>query len=352
MIRQVVFALALLVTLGVFAFTIRRIVGFFKLTRPGFPVKQIGKRFGVMLKVAFGQTKIFRRPLIGLAHALVFWGFCIILFGSIEMVIDGLAGTDKSLSFLGGFYGFLMGSGDIFAYIVAIAVIIFLVRRIFLHIRRFEGIEMKRKSHIDAIVALSLILLLMISLAGMNTGYAGGRILSGEQMKGAYPVSAWLAGLIGNKSPESMHTLYEVCWWTHILSIFVFANVLPYSKHFHVFLSVPNVFLSRLEPLGKLTNMDNVTREVRLMMNPETAFAAAPSDVTRRALRGKGRGRCGLENILRFTFLHPMRTLHLGMSGKHHGQEAVTPQGDDGSQGKDEGKGTPDDQERQGLQRQ
>ena len=97
-------------------------------------------------------------------------------------------------------------------------------------------------------------------------------------MKGAYPVSAWLAGLIGNKSPESMHTLYEVCWWTHILSIFVFANVLPYSKHFHVFMSVPNVFLSRLEPLGKLTNMDNVTREVRLMMNPDTAFAAAPSD--------------------------------------------------------------------------
>ena len=278
MIRQMLFALALLATLGVFAFTIRRIVSFFRLTRPGFPVKQIGKRFGVMLKVAFGQTKIFRRPVIGLAHALVFWGFCVILFGSIEMVIDGLAGTDKSLSILGGFYGFLMGSGDIFAYIVAIAVIIFLIRRIFLHIRRFEGIEMKKTSHIDAIVALSMILLLMISLAGMNTGYAGGRILSGEPMKGAYPVSAWLAGLIGNKSPESMHIMYEVSWWTHILSIFVFANVLPYSKHFHVFLSVPNVFLSRIEPLGKLTNMDNVTREVKLMMNPDTAFSAAPSD--------------------------------------------------------------------------
>ena len=157
------------------------------------------------MKVAFGQTKIFRRPATGLAHALVFWGFCIILFGSIEMVIDGLAGTDKSLSFLGGFYRFLMGSGDIFAYIVAIAVIMFLVRRIFLHIRRFEGIEMKKISHIDAIVALSLILLLMVSLAGMNIGYAGGKILSGEPMKGAYPVSAWLAGLTGNKSQESMH---------------------------------------------------------------------------------------------------------------------------------------------------
>jgi Fe-S oxidoreductase/nitrate reductase gamma subunit len=277
MIRQVLFALALLVTLGVFAFTIHRIVRFFSFTRPGFPVNQIGKRFGVMLKVAFGQTKIFRRPVIGLAHALVFWGFCVILFGSIEMVIDGLAGTDKVLSSLGGFYRFIMGSGDIFAYIVAAAIIIFLFRRVFLHIRRFEGIEMKKISHVDAIVALSLILLLMLSLIGMNIGYFEFKTLSGEPLKGVYPVSARLAGLIGGTSVTSMGTLYNVCWWTHILTIFVFANVLPYSKHFHVFMSVPNVFLSRLEPLGKLTNMDNVTREVKLMLDPATAFAAAPA---------------------------------------------------------------------------
>ena len=69
--------------------------------------------------------------------------------------------------------------------------------------------------------------------------------------------------------------MFDISWWTHILTIFVFANYLPYSKHFHVFMSVPNVFLSRLDPLGKLTNMDNITREVRLMLNPETAFAAA-----------------------------------------------------------------------------
>jgi Fe-S oxidoreductase/nitrate reductase gamma subunit len=277
MIRQVMFALALIITLGVFAFTICRIARFFRFTRSGFPIKQIGKRFGVMFRVAFGQTKIFRRPVIGLAHALVFWGFCIILFGSIEMVIDGLAGTDKALSFLGGFYRVIMGAGDIFAYIVAAAIIIFLFRRIFLHIRRFEGIEMKKISHVDAIVALSLILLLMLSLAGMNIGYFEYKTLSGEPLRGVYPVSARLAGLIGNKSLTSMHNLYEVCWWTHILTIFVFANVLPYSKHFHVFMSVPNVFLSRLELPGKLMNMDNVTREVKLMLNPETAFSAAPA---------------------------------------------------------------------------
>jgi Fe-S oxidoreductase/nitrate reductase gamma subunit len=275
---QIVFALTLLVTLGVFAYTVYRLSRFFSFTRPGFPVKHISRRIGLMLEVAFGQTKIFRRPLVGLAHALVFWGFCIILFGSIEMVIDGLAGTDKILSALGGFYRFMMAAGDIFAYIVAAAIIIFLVRRLFIHIRRFEGIEMKKISHIDAIVALSLILILMLSLIGMNTGYYGYKMLTGQIFHGVYPISSLVAGLLTGISPDALHTLYDICWWTHILTIFVFANILPYSKHFHVFLSVPNVFLSRLEPLGKLINMQNVTREVKLMMNPDTAFTPAPAD--------------------------------------------------------------------------
>jgi heterodisulfide reductase subunit C len=280
MTKQIIFAISLLVTIGVFSYTINRIVSFFKLTRSGFPVKNIGRRFSIMLAVAFGQTKIFRRPVTGFFHALVFWGFCVILFGSIEMVIDGLTGTDKVLEFLGPLYSIIMGSGDIFALLVAISIIIFLSRRLFFHIRRFEGIEMKKISHIDANIALSIILLLMLSLLGMNIGYVEYKTLSGEVIKGVYPVSTLLAPLFANLSSETLFLQYEVCWWTHILLIFIFANILPYSKHFHVFMSVPNVFLSRLEPLGKLTNMDNITREVRLMMDPNTAFAAAPPDAT------------------------------------------------------------------------
>jgi heterodisulfide reductase subunit C/nitrate reductase gamma subunit len=279
MTKQIVFAISLLVTIGVFSYTINRIVSFFKLTRAGFPVNNIGRRLSIMLEVAFGQTKIFRKPVIGFFHALVFWGFCVILFGSIEMVIDGLTGTDRALEFLGPFYNLIMGSGDIFAFLVAISIIIFLSRRLFFHIRRFEGIEMKKISHIDANIALSIILILMLSLLGMNIGYVEYKALAGEVVKGVYPVSTMIAPVFAHLSSDTLYLQYEVCWWTHILLIFVFANILPYSKHFHVFMSVPNVFLSRLEPLGKLTNMDNVTREVRLMMDPNTAFAAAPQDV-------------------------------------------------------------------------
>jgi len=233
-----------------------------------------------MLSVAFGQTKIFRKPVIGLFHALVFWGFCVIIFGSIEMVIDGLTGNDRVLQFLGPIYSILMASGDLFALLVAIAIIIFLSRRLFFHIKRFEGIEMKKISHIDANIALSIILILMISLLTMNSGYVEYKSLMGEEIVGLYPIGKVLAGFFAGGPAESFRLMYEISWWTHILLIFVFANLLPYSKHFHVFMSVPNVFLSRLDPLGKLPNMDSITREVKFMLDPNMAFSAQAANVT------------------------------------------------------------------------
>jgi heterodisulfide reductase subunit C len=279
MTKQIIFAITLLVTIGIFSYTINRIVSFFRFTKPAFPVKDFGKRINVMLSVAFGQTKIFRKPVIGLFHAVVFWGFCMILFGSIEMVIDGLTGTEKVLKILGPVYKVIMASGDIFGLLVAISIIIFLSRRLFFHIKRFEGIEMGKITHIDANIALSIILLLMISLLMMNLGFVKYQSINGVAIAGVYPVSALLAGFISDNSAERFRIIYEVSWWAHILLIFIFANILPYSKHFHVFMSVPNVFLSRLDPLGKLPNMDSITREVRLMLDPNTAFAAPAGDV-------------------------------------------------------------------------
>ena len=138
MTKQIIFGFILLMTLGVFAYTVNRIVNFFKFTRPAFPVKDFCNRIKVMLTIAFGQTKIFRKPVLGFFHALVFWGFCVIIFGSIEMVIDGLTGTEKVLKFLGLVYDILMASGDIFALLVAGSILIFLSRRLFFNIKRFE----------------------------------------------------------------------------------------------------------------------------------------------------------------------------------------------------------------------
>jgi heterodisulfide reductase subunit C/nitrate reductase gamma subunit len=278
MTKQIIFLITLLITLALFSFTISRLISYFRFTRKGFPVRNLRKRFGIMMKVAFGQSKIFRRPVIGFFHALVFWGFCVIIFGSIEMVIDGISGSEKSLRCLGPVHNFIMASGDIFAILVAVSILIFMVRRLLFHIKRFEGIEMKKRSHIDATVALLLILLLMISLSLMNAGYTGYRMAAGEKINGIYPAGTIIANIFTGTSVAVFRVIYEASWWTHILLIFFFANYLPYSKHFHVFMSVPNVFLSRMEPLGKLITMESITREVKLMMDPVAAFSGTPAE--------------------------------------------------------------------------
>jgi len=270
MVKQLVFCTTLIISFGILAFTFFRIFSFFRLTKP-YPVKNINKRFILMLKVAFGQTKIFRKPVIGFFHALVFWGFCIILFGSLEMIIDGMFGLHKSFSSLGEAYNIIMAIGDIFAFVVLIAILIFLFRRTILHVKRFSGIEMLSTSHADANLALTLILLLMVSLLGMNAFWCA---LNPNKFSFVYPVGNILSKRFAYMPNVHLALYYKMCWWVHILVIFLFMNILPYSKHFHVFMSVPNVFFSRLDPLGKLPNMDNVTKEVKIMRDPNLAYAA------------------------------------------------------------------------------
>src|SRR5271157_4366132 len=100
MLKQLVFCTTLVISFGILTYTFYNIFSFFRLTKP-LPVKNIGKRFMLMLKVAIGQSKIFRKPVIGFLHAIVFWGFCIILFGFLEMVVDGIFDLNKSFSSLG-----------------------------------------------------------------------------------------------------------------------------------------------------------------------------------------------------------------------------------------------------------
>ena len=270
MSKQIAFIIVTLITLGVFTFTISRIISYFKMTKSAYPVSQIGMRIKILLQVAFGQTKILRKPVIGLMHALVYWGFLVITIGTVEMIIDGLFSTERMLSPLGGFYDFVTASGDIFAVIIIIFCLAFLFRRHAIKVKRFSGIEMTKGSNIDATIALSLITLLMVSLLGASVGYVAQNPTNYE---GYFPVSAVLAPFL---NVSDLHFFTEINWWAHVVLVYIFANVLPYSKHFHVFMSMPNVFLSRLEPLTKLRNMESVTKEVKMMMNPDTAFAPPP----------------------------------------------------------------------------
>lgn len=265
MAKQFIFLLLALATFGFFGYTARRIFSYFKLTKAESRFDRLGERTSLMLRVAFGQTKILRKPIAGLLHALVYWGFLVITVGTLEMIIDGLFGTHRILgSFLGPVYDFITLSGEIFAVIIIAACIIFLIRRYIIKPTRFTAPEMKPSSRWDATLILGMILLLMFSLIGMNMGH----IVSDPATPGSYPVSRMLVNM-GMLSAEAAPAVGEANWWIHVTLVLVFLNVLPLSKHFHVILAIPNVFFSKLTVPGQLGNMESVKQEVKLMMDPE-----------------------------------------------------------------------------------
>lgn len=286
MISHILFIVVSLAAITGLAWSFSKIFKIIKMLKKPYDISNVGERLSRVLTVAIGQNKIMRLPIIGFLHALVFWGFLLITVGSAEMILDGIIGlpfddnfaNDRILSALGIVYDIIIAAGDIFALIILIGVLVFLVRRWFLNIKRFTGVEMRHRDHKDASLALIFILLLMLSLLGMNAGYvAYGKAIGGE-ISGIFPVSEQIAGFLQGTDKETLHLIEKVNWWTHIVLIFFFANYLPYSKHFHVFMSLPNVYLSRTEPLTKMNEMESVKKEVELMMNPEAEIPEEDPD--------------------------------------------------------------------------
>ncbi len=155
----------------------------------------------------------------------------------------------------------------------------------------------------------------MISLLGMNTFYLLETHNAGHNAVGVYPVSVLLADLFANMSDGTVVFWHHFNWWSHILLIFYFfANVLPYSKHFHVFMSVPNVFVSRIEPLGKVDNMESITKEVKLMLDPSAPMDAAAEEPIEK-FGVSDANDVNWVNYMNCAQLHRVRKMYCGLSG-------------------------------------
>jgi len=273
-LENFIFSFILIFALSLFSFNLWKIVRNIRLGKSKNRFDQPLKRTIILLKVAFGQTKLFARPVSGLLHAIVYWGFLVITIGTMEMMVDGIFNFDRSFGVLGGFYNLVTISGDVMAVLVLVSCLIFMFRRLFLKIKRFSGKEMKKLSSIDAIVALVIIVFLMFSLLTMNIGYLA---LEHAEIVGSYPISKHFVSLISNWEISTIILFHKVSWWTHIMLVLIFLNELPYSKHFHVVMSIPNVYFSNIEHLGKMDNMPSVTKEVKLMMDPNADPYATPA---------------------------------------------------------------------------
>ena len=142
---NILFALALAIGSGFFAMNVRKLLRNIRLGKDINRSDNKSARFKNMLKIAFGQTKMVRRPISGLLHLVVYIGFIIINIEVLEIVIDGLFGTHRLFQGVLGtdFYGFLIGTFEVLAVLVLLAVFVFWTRRNVVKLKRFLSAEMK-----------------------------------------------------------------------------------------------------------------------------------------------------------------------------------------------------------------
>lgn len=236
-----------------------------------------------MLLMALGQKKMFKKPLPAILHFFVYAGFLIVNIEMLEIVIDGIFGTHRIFApYLGSFYPVVINIFEFLALSVIIACAAFLIRRNIAHVKRFSGTEMTKWPLLDANLILGMEILLMIAFLKMNAMDQVLQAMGSEHYlpTGPFYISSMLTGLYSSFSEEFLVFAERACWWFHIIGVMFFANYVFYnSKHLHIFMAFINTYYAKLTPAGKLTNMPEVTKEVKLMLNlpvEETATDAAP----------------------------------------------------------------------------
>ncbi|HVW98004.1 MAG TPA: (Fe-S)-binding protein [Mucilaginibacter sp.] len=270
MIAQILFIIILIAAVYLFSRNAGKIRRNILLGRSADRSDNPAQRWKTMALVAFGQTKMAKRPLAAVMHFFIYAGFIIINLEVLEIMIDGMFGTHRIFAGpLGGFYNFLIGGFEVLAMLVLLACVVFLCRRNIIHLKRFSGREMTQWPKSDANYILIIEILLMTAFLTMNAADHKLQVLNfGHYVKaGAFPVSNFFSPLLPD-NPGTLEITERVCWWFHIIGILAFLNYLPYSKHFHILLAFPNTYYSNLRPKGAFSNMASVTGEVKAMLDP------------------------------------------------------------------------------------
>lgn len=273
MVQQIAFVIVLITAVYFFSKRVAFIRRNIRLGRKVAVNDQPGKRLRNLLLVAFGQKKMFKRPIPAILHLFVYVGFLVINIEVLEFIIDGVSGTHRIFSpYLGAFYSVLMNIFEFLAVGVFISCIIFLIRRNVLKVRRFWMAEMTQWPRLDANLILITEIALMVAILTMN---AADQIL--QQANAGYPAtgklffSSLLIPLFDSLPETTLIFIERFAWWFHILGILAFAIYVTYSKHLHIFMSFPNTWYSKLEPTGKMNPMPAVTKEVKIMLGTEAA---------------------------------------------------------------------------------
>ncbi len=280
---SIIFAIILILGFGFFTINIRKIIRNIKLGQDINRSDNPKSRWKNMAMIALGQSKMVKRPIAGVLHVIVYIGFVIINIELLEIIIDGLFGTHRVFSFLGTFYNILIGSFEILAFLVLVAVLVFYARRNSIKLKRFVHSDLKGWPKSDANYILYFEIVLMSLFLLMNAADLHLQNITGVfghySQVGSFPISQFIAPIFNGLSESVVMMIERAVWWMHIIGILIFLNYLYFSKHLHILLAFPNTYFANLNPLGQFDNLESVTKEVKLMMDPNVdPYATAPID--------------------------------------------------------------------------
>jgi heterodisulfide reductase subunit C len=264
-LSQLIFVIALLTAAYFFMRSVLRLKKNIFLGKEIPDVTDKAERWKNVLFLAFGQKKMFKRPIVAVMHLFVYLGFLIVNIELLEILVDGILGSHRIFSpFLASVYTPLIDFFEFFAVMVIVTCVIFLIRRNVIKVARFQSVEMKGWGKLDGNIILMFEIVLMLALLNMNATDLLISQNSGEMQQ--FFFSNFLIPLYDGFSIEELIVLERTFWWVHIIGVFLFANYVMYSKHLHIFLAFPTTYYASLAPKGKMSNMTTVTNEVKIMM--------------------------------------------------------------------------------------
>ncbi|MEP2058560.1 MAG: (Fe-S)-binding protein [Maribacter litoralis] len=277
---NVIFVILLVVGVGFFVKNISKLKRNIFLGKDASLTDNKPQRWKNMAKIALGQTKMVVRPIAGILHIIVYVGFVIINIEVLEIILDGIFGTHRMFAVLGPVYDFLIGSFEVLALLVIVAVVVFWIRRNIIKLKRFFKPEMEGWPKNDGNLILYIELVLMVLFLTMNGADYQLQQMGADHYAaaGSFPISSFLAPLFENMTISTLVIIERTAWWLHIAGILFFLNYLYYSKHLHILLAFPNTYYGKLTPKGQFKNLQSVTDEVRMMMDPDADPYAEPAE--------------------------------------------------------------------------
>jgi Fe-S oxidoreductase len=232
-----VLGVLLLATLVCFAVILRRRLKLLKLAAAEPRVGFWGTRIKNLLTIGFGQSRQPRYKVAGIVHIVLFGGFLILSLRSVSLMAEAIWPGAADLGF--AYEAVKDWTGLLVLFACAIAA----WRRVIVQPKRYSDRHAHQSHGREALVILGLISLLMIADAFLD---------GSRQAHGWATPLASLTNAILPESESLRQTIALTSFWIHNAALFFFLCLLPLGKHFHVITALPNVFLAKLEPGGRI----------------------------------------------------------------------------------------------------